>query len=148
MGRLSVVLVAVVAIAGIAVVETVGARQAKTLRFTALFLPGGRVVAHPPSGARGDETYVSLKLTGMPGTGTVYTLAAEDGRSTRYRFRFVLKTGTIGLVGTISATSSGGTRQTFRVTPGTGAYKTTHGTATLGKRPGGAAGIVVTILLK
>ena len=124
------------------------AAQTKTLRFTALFLPGGRVVAHPPSGQAGDETYVNLKLTGMPGTGKVYTLASKDGRSTRYRFTFTFKSGGLGLVGTIVATASGGTTQAFAVTGGTGAYKNAHGTATLGKRPGGGAGIVVTIQLK
>src|SRR3954470_22765869 len=99
------------------------AGSATTLRFTVLFQPGGRVVAHPPAGEPGNETYVNLKLTGMPGTGTVYTVAAKDGRSTRYRFRFVFRTGTLGLTGTISATASGGTSQRFTVSSGTGAYK-------------------------
>ena len=118
-----------------------------TLEFTALFLPGARVVAHPPAGEPGNESYVNLRLTGMPGTGTVYTVAARDGRSTHYRFRFVFRTGTLGLVGTISATPSGGTSQRFTISGGTGAYKGGHGTGTLGKRLGGGAGIVVTIRL-
>src|SRR5205814_7725441 len=97
-----------------------------------------------PAGEAGNESYVNLKLTGMPGTGIVYTIAARDGRSTRYRFRFVFRTGTLGLVGTISATPSGGTTQKFTVSSGTGAYKGAHGTGTPGKRARGGAGLAVT----
>lgn len=149
MGRRALALVALGLVCGGLALDA-GARPDRTVRFTALFLPGGRVVAHPPAGDPGDESFVSLKLVGAPGgtgTGSVYTIATKDGKATNYRFKFTLHDGKLGLVGALTAVPGGSVSQKFSVTGGTGAYKGAHGTGTLGKRPGGAPGIVVTIQL-
>jgi hypothetical protein len=149
-----VVAIAAALVVSAGFVRSAGARPdaaaGKTLRFTALFLPGGRVVRHPPAGDAGDEAFVRLKLVNMPvraGTGTVYTIASKDGKSTRYLFQFKWPDGTLGLIGRLTATPSGGLSQKFAVTSGSGVYTGVRGTGTLGKRPGGKPGLVVTIKL-